>query len=65
VGNTEHMPRFQLEIVIDRLVEEVFDFVTNARNEPRYNPAILSAEKITPGPIGRGTHFIRRREAMG
>jgi len=59
------MPRFQREIVINRPVEEVFDFVTDARNEPRYNPAILSAEKMTSGPIGRGTHFVLRSKAMG
>ena len=59
------MPRFQREITIDRPVEEVFDFVTDARNEPRYNSAILSAEKITPGPIDCGTHFILNSKAMG
>jgi ligand-binding SRPBCC domain-containing protein len=59
------MPRFQRDIVINRPVEEVFDFVTDARNEPRYNPAILSAEKMTSGPIGRGTHFVLRSKAIG
>jgi carbon monoxide dehydrogenase subunit G len=34
------VPRFQREIMINRPVEEVFDFVTDARNEPRYNPRI-------------------------
>jgi hypothetical protein len=53
------MPRFQREIVINRPVEEVFDFVTDARNEPRFNPRILlSAEKTTSGPTGRGTCFV-------
>src|SRR5215213_6906037 len=51
--------------MINRPVEEVFDFVTDARNEPRYNPAILSAEKMTSGPIGRGTHSVLRSKAMG
>jgi hypothetical protein len=27
------------EIIIHRPVEEVFDFVADERNEPRYNPA--------------------------
>src|SRR3712207_9042480 len=59
------MPRLQREIVINHPTEEVFDFVTDARNEPRYNPRILSAEKTTPGPIGRGTHFVLVSKAMG
>ncbi len=34
------------EIYINRLVETVFDFVADARNEPRYNHYILRAEKM-------------------
>jgi hypothetical protein len=35
-------------------VEEVFDFVVDKRNEPKYNPNMLSVEQITPGSVGRG-----------
>src|SRR5215212_7435017 len=59
------MPRFQREITINRPVEEVFDFVTDARNEPIYNPRILSAQQTTSRPIGRGTRFILVSKAMG
>jgi hypothetical protein len=51
------MARVEGEIVIARPVEEVFEFVTDERNEPRYNPRMLRAEKLTPGPIGVGTRF--------
>jgi uncharacterized protein YndB with AHSA1/START domain len=57
--------RFQHETTIERPVEEVFDFVTDARNEPQYNPRILSARKTTPGPMGRGTRFVLKSKAMG
>jgi uncharacterized protein YndB with AHSA1/START domain len=57
------MARIEGEIVIGRPVEEVFDFVADERNEPRYNPRMLRAEKITPGPIGTGTRF--RAEMRG
>jgi hypothetical protein len=30
----------------------VFDFVADERNEPRYNPRMLLAEKISSGPRG-------------
>lgn len=45
------------EITIDRPAEQVFDFVSDERNEPRYNPQMLSVEKLSPGPIGPGTQF--------
>ncbi|HSR24533.1 MAG TPA: SRPBCC family protein [Candidatus Eisenbacteria bacterium] len=53
------------EIVIDRPVEEVFDFVADERNEPQYNPGMTRAEKITPGPIGEGTRFAAEMVGMG
>ena len=45
------------EIVIHRPIEEVFDFVADERNEPLYNPQMLSVEQVTNGPIGSGTQF--------
>lgn len=51
------MPRVSGAIVIQRPVEEVFDFVADARNEPRYNLAMRSAELLTDGPIGIGARF--------
>ena len=36
------------EIVIATSVEEVFDFVADERNEPRYNPRMLRAKKLSP-----------------
>jgi uncharacterized protein YndB with AHSA1/START domain len=45
------------EIVINRPVDEVFDFVADERNEPRYNPRMLRAEKLSPGPVGLGSQF--------
>jgi hypothetical protein len=45
------------EIIIHRPVEEVFDFVAGERNEPRYNPRLVSAKQISSGPIASGTRF--------
>lgn len=44
-------------IVIDLPVEEVFDFLSDERNEPLFNPQMLSVEKLTPGPAGKGTKY--------
>ncbi|MHB1593281.1 MAG: SRPBCC family protein [Streptosporangiaceae bacterium] len=45
------------EIVIDRPVDVVFDYVADPANEPAYNPHMVRVEKLTPGPIGRGSRF--------
>jgi uncharacterized protein YndB with AHSA1/START domain len=49
------MVEVQGEIVIDRRPDEVFDFVADEENEPRYNSQMRLAKKITEGPIGVGT----------
>jgi hypothetical protein len=51
------MPRIEGDLLIERPVEEVFDFVADERNEPRFNPRMLRAEKVSPGTIGLGTRF--------
>jgi uncharacterized protein YndB with AHSA1/START domain len=51
------MPGISGSIIIDRPIEEVFDFVIDERNEPLYNPELLRSEKLTDGPIGVGTKF--------
>jgi hypothetical protein len=57
------MAHVEGEILIGRPVAEVFDFVADERNEPRYNPRMLRAEKLSTGPIGVGTRF--RAEMRG
>ncbi len=59
------MARVEGEIIINRPVEEVFDFVADERNEPRYNPRMLSAEQISEGPIGLGTRFRTELSTLG
>lgn len=51
------MARIEGEIVIGRPIDAVFDYVADQSNEPQYNPQMMRAEKITPGPVGRGTRF--------
>jgi hypothetical protein len=43
------MVHIEGEIVIDRPVGEVFDFVADECNEPRFNPQMRRAEKISFG----------------
>jgi hypothetical protein len=53
------------QLVIHRPVHEVFDFVADERNEPRYNPRIRRAEKLSPGPIGCRTRFRAEAVTLG
>lgn len=52
------------EIVIDRPVDVVFDFVADERNEPKYNPRLRRSEKLTEGPIGAGTRFAASIQSL-
>lgn len=53
------------QIVIHRPVEEVFDFVADERNEPRYNPRMLHVEQTSTGPVGLGTRFSAEMRSTG
>ena len=53
------------EVIIDAPVEEVFDLVADERNEPRYNPRIVRAEKVSKGPVAKGACFVAEPRSMG
>ena len=50
-------PDVRGQIVIHRPVREVFDVVSDQRNEPSYNPELLHVEKLTDASVGVGTRF--------
>ena len=58
------MPHIEGEIVINRPVEEVFAFVADERNEPRYNPRMLSVQQTSSGPVGVGTRWRAEMATM-
>ncbi len=57
---------FSLEksIVIHRPVEDVFVFVSNSENRPKWVP-VKEVRKTTTGPIGVGTTFTNVIKMMG
>ena len=59
------MAAIEGEVVIGRPVEVVFDYVADQRNEPQYNPRMRRAEKVTEGPVGKGTVFRSAVASMG
>lgn len=59
------MVRIAGAVVIDRPIEEVFDFVADERNEPCYNPNMEFEQKLSDGPIGAGTCYRAVTRSMG
>jgi uncharacterized protein YndB with AHSA1/START domain len=49
--------RFDVTTVIDRPIEEVFAFLADGTNDPKFSPRVLEMAKTTDGPIGVGTTF--------
>jgi uncharacterized protein YndB with AHSA1/START domain len=44
-------------VEIRRSPDEVFDYCTDLRREPEWNPRTRRIEKLTDGPIGVGTRY--------
>ncbi|MBO0818610.1 MAG: SRPBCC family protein [Actinobacteria bacterium] len=55
------MPAFENTVTINRPAEEVFAYLADAENIPRWNYAIEQTRKITPGPVGVGTVYRQTR----
>jgi carbon monoxide dehydrogenase subunit G len=49
--------RFEGTAVIDRPIEEVFAFLANGENDPKFSPRVLEIAKTTAGPPGVGTVY--------
>lgn len=64
-GRVDATVRIRGEVTIDAPVEEVFDMVADERNEPAYNPRMARAEKVSAGPVGRGTRFVAEPRGAG
>ncbi|MCD2441827.1 SRPBCC family protein [Agromyces sp. SYSU K20354] len=52
----------QAEVVVARAPEDVFAFVADQTNAPRWQPGLIEVRRLTTGPIGVGTEhtFVRR-----
>jgi Polyketide cyclase / dehydrase and lipid transport len=48
---------FSGSAVIDRPIDEVFAFLADGTNDPKFSPRVQEIRKTTDGPIGVGTVF--------
>lgn len=49
--------RFDATVVTDRPIEEVFDFLADGENDPKFSPRVQEIRKTTDGPPGVGTVY--------
>jgi carbon monoxide dehydrogenase subunit G len=49
--------RFEGTAVIDRPIEEVFAFLADGANDPKFSPRVQSITQTTDGPPGVGTVY--------
>jgi uncharacterized membrane protein len=52
-------------IIINRPVKEVFAYVCELQNGPKWQPALVEARRITKGSLGIGTQYTGVRKFMG
>jgi uncharacterized protein YndB with AHSA1/START domain len=55
----------KVEVLISRPPDEVFAFVEDARNRPRWDESVENEELTSPEPIGVGTTVRTRLRSMG
>jgi uncharacterized protein YndB with AHSA1/START domain len=49
--------RFDATTVIDRPIDQVFAFLADGTNDPKFSPRVLEIAKTTDGPTGVGTVY--------
>jgi hypothetical protein len=57
--------RFEATVVIDRPIEEVFAFLADGQNDPKFRPSVLEVAKTTDGPPGVGTVYASTAKYAG
>jgi len=59
------MQRFELGILINRPIEEVFGFLANLENDLQWRSEWVAARKTSEGPIDVGTRYSLFARAFG
>jgi uncharacterized protein YndB with AHSA1/START domain len=49
--------RFEATTVIDRPIEQVFAFLADGENDPKFSARVVEIRKTTDGPPGVGTRY--------
>jgi uncharacterized protein YndB with AHSA1/START domain len=49
--------RFAATTVVDKPIEDVFAFLANGENDPKFSPRVQEIARVGEGEIGAGTRF--------
>ena len=47
--------RVEASVIVDRPAEQVWKFMTDLSNTPKWDPGVLEAKQTSAGPVGIGT----------
>jgi len=59
------MIKIEHSVVINRPIEEIFAFMDNPKNDPKWQSGVLESEQTSEGPAGVGATFREVRKFMG
>lgn len=59
------MTKFEISVVINRSIEEVFKFTTNPENDAKWQSGILESGFVGEGPAGVGAQTREVRKFLG
>jgi carbon monoxide dehydrogenase subunit G len=59
------MAKFEINLVINRPIEEVFGFISNAENLPLWRASALEIKRTSSEPFGIGSVFKARFSFLG
>jgi carbon monoxide dehydrogenase subunit G len=59
------MINFEISTLVDRPIEDVFAFLSNPLNLPKWQAMMASIEQATPGAVGVGSKFNVHAAMMG
>lgn len=59
------MLKFSADLLVKRPVEKVFAWLTDAKNQGKFDKSSLEMEVLTPGPWRTGTQFHEVRDLGG
>lgn len=59
------MAKFEINLVINRPIEEVFAFISNPENQPRWRAATLEIKRVSSEPLDVGSTVRGRFTFLG
>ncbi len=59
------MINFEINILVDRPIDDVFTFMSNPNNMPKWQVMVAKVEQLVPGAIGVGSKFDVRAGMLG